>query len=109
MYINISADVQTDKIGPNTKIWQFCVILPGASIGSDCNICSHCFVENDVLIGNRVTIKNGVYLFENSIHYSDSFGFQWSKFSKDQFDVWMRLSTYFATQRYLNLRTDDLY
>jgi len=58
------ADVQSANIGSNTKIWQFVVVLPGAKIGADCNICSHCFIENDVVIGDRVTIKNGVSLYD---------------------------------------------
>jgi len=53
------SDVQSLKIGENTNIWQFCVVLPNAEIGNNCNICSHCFIENDVRIGNNVTIKNG--------------------------------------------------
>ena len=39
-------------------------MLDGAQIGADCNICSHCFIENDVIIGDRVTIKNGVQLWD---------------------------------------------
>ena len=58
------SDVQTKNIGENTNIWQFCVVLPEAQIGSDCNICSHCFIENDVIIGKNVTVKNGVYLYD---------------------------------------------
>lgn len=58
------ADVQTSHISENTKIWQYTVILPEAIIGADCNICSHVFIENDVIIGNRVTIKNGVQLWD---------------------------------------------
>lgn len=58
------ADVRSSQIGPNTNIWQFVVVLPGARIGADCNICSHCFIENDVVIGDRVTIKNGVSLYD---------------------------------------------
>lgn len=58
------ADVQSEKIGKDTNIWQFCVVLPGAQIGENCNICSHCFIENDVKIGNNVTIKNGVYIWD---------------------------------------------
>lgn len=58
------ADVQSANIGDGTRIWQFAVILLGAKIGSECNICSHCFIENDVVIGERVTIKNGVYLYD---------------------------------------------
>lgn len=58
------ADVQAKNIGENTAIWQFCVVLPGAEIGDNCNICSHCFIENDVKIGSNVTVKNGVSLYD---------------------------------------------
>lgn len=58
------ADVQSSAIGEHTRIWQFVVVLPGARIGKDCNVCSHCFIENDVLIGDRVTIKSGVQLWD---------------------------------------------
>lgn len=60
------ADVQSDDIGDGTRIWQFVVVLPGARLGSDCNICSHCFIENDVIVGNRVTIKCGVQLWNGT-------------------------------------------
>lgn len=62
--IHSLSDVQTKNIGENTDIWQFTVVLPKAVIGEECNICSHCFIENDVKIGNRVTIKAGVYLWD---------------------------------------------
>ncbi len=65
MKIHKFSDVKTKSIGKNTIIWQFSVILPGAILGSDCNICSHCFIENDVTIGDRVTIKNGVKIFDS--------------------------------------------
>lgn len=52
------------KIGEGTRVWAFAHILPGAVIGQDCNICDGVFVENDVLIGNRVTIKNGVQVWD---------------------------------------------
>ena len=64
IYIHPSADIQTKDIGVNTKIWQYVVVLPGATIGSSCNICSHCFIENDVVLGDRVTIKSGVQLWD---------------------------------------------
>lgn len=47
-----------------TNIWQYCVVLPNAVIGDNCNICSHCFIENDVKIGNNVTVKCGVQLWD---------------------------------------------
>jgi acetyltransferase-like isoleucine patch superfamily enzyme len=60
-------DVQSENIAENTRIWQFVVILPEAQIGSNCNICSHCFIENDVKIGNNVTIKCGVYVWDGIV------------------------------------------
>ena len=67
MEIHETSDVQTNNIGEGTTIWQYCVILSNAKIGKNCNICSHSFIENDVIIGDRVTIKNGVYIY-NSIN-----------------------------------------
>ena len=58
------SDVQSKNIGAGTSIWQFCVVLPGAQIGAECNICSHCLIENDVIVGNRVTVKCGVQLWD---------------------------------------------
>ena len=52
------------KIGDRTRVWAFSHILPGAIVGSDCNICDHVFIENDVLVGDRVTIKCGVQLWD---------------------------------------------
>jgi acetyltransferase-like isoleucine patch superfamily enzyme len=62
--IHPSADVQSRNIGRNSRIWQFVVVLPGATIGEDCNICAQCFIENNVVVGHRVTLKNGVYLWD---------------------------------------------
>lgn len=64
VFIHSLADVLSEDIGIDTKIWQFCVVLPGAKIGKNCNICSHCFVENEVIIGDNCTVKNGVQLWD---------------------------------------------
>lgn len=58
------SDVKTLKIGKTTRVWQYSVILEGAEIGENCNICAHTFIENDVVIGNNVTVKSGVYLWD---------------------------------------------
>lgn len=70
-FVHRLAECQTTDIGPDTKIWQFTVILKQARIGSNCNINSHCFVENDVVIGNNVTVKCGVYIWDG-IHVGDN-------------------------------------
>jgi acetyltransferase-like isoleucine patch superfamily enzyme/dTDP-4-dehydrorhamnose 3,5-epimerase-like enzyme len=58
------AIVESDKIGEGTRIWAFAHVLPGAVIGQGCNICDHTFIENDVTLGDRVTIKCGVQVWD---------------------------------------------
>lgn len=63
-FIHGNALVESKNIGDNTKIWAFVHVLPNAVIGDDCNICDHVFIENEVIIGNRVTVKCGVQLWD---------------------------------------------
>ena len=56
--------VETKNIGKGTRVWAFAHILPNAVVGEDCNICDHTFIENDVIIGDRVTVKCGVQLWD---------------------------------------------
>jgi UDP-2-acetamido-3-amino-2,3-dideoxy-glucuronate N-acetyltransferase len=79
------ADVQAISIGKGTRIWQFCVILPGAIIGEDCNICSHCLIENEVRIGHRVTVKSGVQLWDGVSLEDDVFVGSNATFTNDPF------------------------
>lgn len=65
--IHPTSDVQTQNIGDNTLIWQFCVILKNAVIGKNCNINFNVFIENEVTIGNNVTIKSGVQIWNGVI------------------------------------------
>ena len=85
MSIHPSADVQSQKIGEGTRIWQFVVILPGAVIGKDCNICSHVFVENDVVVGDRCTVKCGVQLWDGVVLEDDVFVGPNATFTNDPF------------------------
>jgi len=64
MTIHPLADVQSPHIGQGTRIWQFVVVLAGARIGSDCNLCAYVFVENEVVVGDRCTVKSGVQLWD---------------------------------------------
>lgn len=79
------SDVQSENIGENTNIWQFCVVLPGAQIGNNCNICSHCFIENDVKIGNNVTIKCGVQIWDGMVIEDDVFIGANATFTNDRY------------------------
>ena len=72
-YVHPLADVQSESIGDSTRIWQYTVVLKNAIIGSTCNICSHCFIENDVVIGNNVTLKFFVELCDGVTIEDDVF------------------------------------
>jgi UDP-2-acetamido-3-amino-2,3-dideoxy-glucuronate N-acetyltransferase len=76
---------ESDKIGPGTHVWAFAHVLPEATIGRDCNICDHVFIENDVVVGNRVTIKSGVQLWDGLRVEDDVFIGPNATFSNDKF------------------------
>lgn len=81
--------VESEKIGDNTRVWAFAHILPGANIGADCNICDHVFIENDVIVGDRVTIKCGVQLWdglriENDVFIGPNVSFTNDKFPRSK-------------------------
>jgi len=88
------AEVKTDKIGLRTRVWQFSVIYEGATIGDDCNICAHTLIESDVIIGNKVTIKSGVFLWDgirlgNSVFVGPNVTFTNDKHPKSK--IWPEL------------------
>lgn len=72
-FVHPNAICETSSIGAGTRIWAFAHILPGAKIGRDCNICDHTFIENQVVIGDRVTIKCGVQVWDGVQLESDVF------------------------------------
>lgn len=77
--------VETKSIGKGTRVWAFAHILPDAKIGSECNICDHVFIENKVTIGDRVTIKCGVQLWDGVILEDDVFVGPNATFTNDPF------------------------
>lgn len=64
-FIHPRALVETDRLGPGTRIWAFAHVMPGAVIGANCNIGDHAFVETDVRLGDNVTVKNGVSIWQH--------------------------------------------
>lgn len=58
------AQVLSLAVGEGTKVWQFAIILEGAVIGKDCNINCHTLIESKVFIGDRVTVKPGVFIWD---------------------------------------------
>jgi UDP-2-acetamido-3-amino-2,3-dideoxy-glucuronate N-acetyltransferase len=70
VYIHPRALCETERIGPGTRVWAFTHLLPGASIGADCNICDGVFMEGGATVGDRVTVKCGVQLW-SGVHLRD--------------------------------------
>ena len=77
--------VESESIGAGTRIWTFSHVLPGARIGADCNICDGVFIENDVVSGDRVTIKCGVQIWDGITLEDDVFVGPNTTFTKDPF------------------------
>jgi acetyltransferase-like isoleucine patch superfamily enzyme/dTDP-4-dehydrorhamnose 3,5-epimerase-like enzyme len=73
VFVHENALLESDQVGGGTRVWAFAHVLPGARIGADCNICDHTFIENDVVIGDHVTIKPGVQLWDATRIEDDAF------------------------------------
>ncbi|HLJ62588.1 MAG TPA: WxcM-like domain-containing protein [Stellaceae bacterium] len=84
-FVHESARCESGEIGEGTRIWAFVHILPQARIGRDCNICDHVFIENDVILGDRVTVKSGVQLWDGIRIDDDVFIGPNATFANDKF------------------------
>jgi acetyltransferase-like isoleucine patch superfamily enzyme/dTDP-4-dehydrorhamnose 3,5-epimerase-like enzyme len=72
-FVHPQALCESTRIGARTRVWAFAHVLPGAAIGADCNICDGVFIENDVVVGDRVTVKCGVQLWDGVEVEDDAF------------------------------------
>ena len=85
VFVHSSGLCESPHVGGGTKIWAFAHVLPGARIGHDCNICDGVFVENEVIIGDRVTLKCGVQLWDGVTVEDDVFIGPNATFTNDRF------------------------
>jgi UDP-2-acetamido-3-amino-2,3-dideoxy-glucuronate N-acetyltransferase len=84
-FIHERALCESATVGSGTRVWAFAHVLPGARIGEDCNICDGVFVEDDVVIGDRVTVKCGVQLWNGVRLEDDAFVGPNATFTNDLF------------------------
>lgn len=84
-FVHEKAICESNSIGENTRIWAFAHVLPKAVIGNECNLCDGVFIENDVLIGDRVTIKSGVQIWDGITLEDDVFIGPNATFTNDRF------------------------
>ncbi len=84
-FVHVNAICESTHIGADTRIWAFAHILPEARLGCDCNICDHVFIENNVIVGDRVTVKSGVQLWDGIRIGNDVFIGPNATFTNDPF------------------------
>lgn len=84
-FVHDQAICESNNIGSQTRVWAFAHVLAGAKIGEECNLCDHVFIENDVIVGDRVTIKCGVQLWDGIRIEDDVFVGPNVTFSNDLF------------------------
>lgn len=84
-FVHALGSCESAHVGDGTRIWAFAHVLAGARIGRDCNICDHVFVENDVIVGDRVTVKCGVQLWDGLRIDDDVFIGPNATFTNDRF------------------------
>lgn len=84
-FVHSLALVESDRIGPGTRVWAFAHVMPGAVIGAGCNICDHTYIDEDVVIGDRVTIKAGVSVIDGMRIGDDVFIGPNATFTNDPF------------------------
>lgn len=83
--IHPQALCESSSVGDRTRVWAFAHILPGAVIGEDCNICDGVFIEGDVRVGDRVTVKCGVQLWDGVTLEDDVFVGPNATFTNDMY------------------------
>ena len=67
VFVHSLALCESQDIGPRTRVWAFAHVMEGAKIGADCNICDHAFIEGGVRLGDKVTVKNCVLVFDKVV------------------------------------------
>lgn len=97
VHVHPQALCESTSVGSGTRIWAFAHVLPDAVIGEGCNVCDGVFIENDVVVGDRVTIKCGVQLWDGLRVGDDVFIGPNATFTNDPFPRSRQRPATFAT------------
>ncbi|OUW17163.1 MAG: N-acetyltransferase [Opitutales bacterium TMED158] len=52
------------SIGPGTKVWRFCHLMTGSTIGENCSVGQNVSIGPRANVGNGVKIQNNVSIYE---------------------------------------------
>ena len=73
VFVHERALCESDDIGPRTRVWAFAHVMKGARVGSDCNVGDCAFIESGAVLGNHVTVKNAVLVWDKVTVEDDCF------------------------------------
>jgi len=73
VFVHDKALCESDAIGPRTRVWAFAHVMKGAVVGSDCNVGDCAFIESGARLGNHVTVKNAVLVWDKVTIEDDVF------------------------------------
>ena len=63
-FIHEKALCESSEVGTGTRVWAFAHVMKGAKVGEDCNLGDHSFIESGAVLGNKVTVKNAVLVWD---------------------------------------------
>lgn len=98
VFVHPQGICESNDLGPGCRVWAFAHVLAGASLGRDCNICDGVFIENDVVLGDRVTVKNFVALYDGLRVQDDVFIGPGVSFANDRYPRSKRYVTHPMTR-----------
>jgi UDP-2-acetamido-3-amino-2,3-dideoxy-glucuronate N-acetyltransferase len=84
-FFHPTALVESDQIGPGTRVWAYAHVMAGARAGGNCNLGDHSYVEAGAVIGDNVTIKNNVCIWAGVTLEDDVFVGPNAVFTNDRF------------------------
>lgn len=64
VFIHPAAIVESESVGSGSRIWAYSHVLAGATVGANCNIGDHCYIESGAMVGSDVTLKNGNMIWD---------------------------------------------
>ena len=74
VYIHPTAVVDEPvSIGAGTKIWHFCHVMSGATLGEGCSLGQNVFVAGTVTLGRNCKVQNNVSLYDGVVCGDDVF------------------------------------
>ncbi|HZQ92174.1 MAG TPA: acyltransferase [Terriglobales bacterium] len=64
VFVHPHALCESEQVGEGTRVWAFAHVMKGAKVGKGCNLCDHSFVESGAVLGDNVTVKNSVSVWD---------------------------------------------